>query len=347
LPDEVRSHINRFPNDLQDVDSILLTCLSFEAGWRQLFEVVRFYEGAAAKSWRQLEVIINDIQQGIDSDDFASINRRLHHRCNRGLQRLTFETAFEQHWKSQSRRPMVCLAHGDESECHDLLLDRLQHEILPGLLDVSVNDCVWSDPPSPRESVDKFWLALGRRLLNRRFNTPAESQEQILKELNRLGRPLLVRLQWYSEQFGPSRTNGLANFMQFWESWPALPENRMVICALSLVYSNTKDALSRLTFWQKSPADRLKEWVKEYEEGIQPAPGFSFSVLPELGLVEHHEAKRWCDYLDPERREYVKDQVIDFFNGRDNHPIDMRTLVKELRKFLAETTPSAQSPNRS
>src|SRR5262245_17245632 len=64
LPDEVRSRINRFPNDLQDVDSILLTCLSFEAAWRQLFEVIRFYEGAAAKSWRQLESVINDIEQG-------------------------------------------------------------------------------------------------------------------------------------------------------------------------------------------------------------------------------------------------------------------------------------------
>jgi hypothetical protein len=102
-----------------------------------------------------------------------------------------------------------------------------------------------------------------------------------------------------------------------------------------------------LTFWQKSPTDRLKEWVKEYEEGVQPAPSFSLSVLPELGSVEHHEAKRWCDYLGPERREQVKDQVIDFFKDRNNRPIDMRTLVKQLRKFLAETNPSAQSHNRS
>jgi hypothetical protein len=286
-------------------------------------------------------------ERGLDSTDHASHLHRLHHRCNRSPQRDSFEMAFDLYRESLARRPFVCVVHGDESECHDLMLDRLQHEILPGLLDVSVNDCVWSEPPSPKDSVDKFWIALGKRLLNKRFNTAAESQEQILKELDRLGRPLLVRLQWYSEQFGSPQTNGLANFMRFWESWPALPENRLVICALSLVYSDTKDARSRLMFWQKSPADRLKEWVKEYEEGVQAAPSFSLSVLPELGPVEHHEVKRWCDYLDPERRERAKDHVIEFFEHRKNRAIDMRALVKELRKFLAETKPSAQSPNRS
>jgi hypothetical protein len=278
---------------------------------------------------------------------FESLTRRLHHRCNRSAQTLAFETAFEQHWKSQSRRPLVCLAHGDESECHDLLLDRLQHEILPGLLDVPIAECVWKEPPNPKGSIDEFWTGLGRSFLKERFKTAAETREQILKELDRPGRALLVRLQWYSEQFGSARTNGLANFMQFWENWPALSENCLVICALSLVYSNTKDVRSRLTFWQKSPADRLKDWVKEYEEGVQPALSFSLCVLPELGSVEHHEAKRWCDYLDPDRREQVKDQVIDFFKDRNNRPIDMRTLVKQLRKFLAETNPSAQSHNRS
>jgi hypothetical protein len=122
-------------------------------------------------------------------------------------------------------------------------------------------------------------------------------------------------LQWYSEQFGSARTNGLANFMRFWESWPALPKNCMVICALSLVYSDTKDWLSRLTFSRKSPTDRLKGLVKEYEKGIQPTPSFSLSVLPELEPIDYREVTRWCDYLDRERREEVKDQVIDFFRA--------------------------------
>jgi hypothetical protein len=345
LPDEARPRIKRFPDDLRDVNSIVRACLEFEGAVQRLFKVVHFHEGDSVH-WRRLELLISELEQGIDPIDPASHAHRLHHRCNRSPQRDSFEMAFDLHQESRARRPFVCLVHGDESECHDLMLDRLQHEILPGLLDVSVNDCVWSEPPSPKDSVDKFWIALGKRLLNKRFNTTAESQEQILKELERLGRPLLVRLQWYSEQFGQWQANGLDNFMRFWESWPALPENRQVICALSLVYSNAKDASSRLMFWRKSPTYRLKEWVKEYEKGAQPAPSFSLSVLPELELVEHHEAKRWCDYLDPERREQVKDQVIDFFKGRNNRPIDMRTLVKELKTYLDQTKPSAQSLNR-
>lgn len=345
LPDNIRSRIKRSQNPRHDVLSIMNTCLEFQDGLESFMEIVEGFEGKLLR-WQE-ELLIGEIERGLNSIDPPSHLNRLYLRCNRGPQCNSFETAFDLHRESMARRPMVCLVHGDESECHDMILDRIQSEILPGLLEVSVNNCVWSNPPSPKDSADKFWLALGRRFLDRRFNTLAESQEQILKELDRLNRPLLVRLQWYSEQFEPARTNGLANFMQFWESWPPLPENRMVICALSLVYSDTKDALSRLAFWQKSSAGRLKEWVKEYEKGKQPAPGFSLSVLPELAPVEHHEAKRWCDYLDPERREHVKDQIIGFFKGRDNRPIDMRTLVKELRKFLAETTPSALSHNRS
>jgi len=336
LSEEARPHIKRFPDDLEDMNSIVRTCLEFEGALEQFFEVVRFYEGDNVH-WRRLESLIKELEKGLDSSDPASHPNRLHHRCNRSPQRDSFETAFDQHRQSRARRPFVCLVHGDESACHDLMLDRLQHEILPGLLDISVTDCFWSEPPSPKDSVEKFWIALGKRFLNKRFNTVAESKAQVLKELDILGRPLLVRLQWYSEQFVEDQTNGLANFMKFWESWQELPENSLVICALSLVYSNTKDARSRLMFWKESPADRLKEWVKECRKGLLPAPSFSLSVLPELGPVEHHEAKRWCDYLDPDRREQAKDHIIEFFERRKNRAIDMRTLVRELKTFLAET----------
>ncbi|MEP7342192.1 MAG: TIR domain-containing protein [Acidobacteriota bacterium] len=295
----------------------------------------------------ELKRIISEPERVMTPSDLASRTHRLHHRCNRGPQSVAFETAFDQHLKSRAHRPLVCLVHGNESECPDLMLDRIQHESLRDLLDASAHDCFWQDPPAPNDSVENFWLALGKRFLNKRFKDKAESQKQILKELDDLGRPLLVRLEWYPEQFSASRTNGLANFVQFWESWPVLPENRLVICALSLVYSESKDARSRLAFWRKSPAEQLKEWVTEYQQGQQPAPSFSLAVLPELEPVKHHEAKGWCDYLAPEHKEQVKDQIIEFFERRQNRAVDMRTLVKELKSLLANTQPSAQFPNRS
>src|SRR5262249_32639324 len=150
------------------------TCLLFEVALQQFFEVVHYHEGDSIH-WRHLELLISEIEQGIGTVDPGSHAHRLHHRCNRSPQRDSFETAFDQHRESRAHRPLVSLVHGDESECHDLMLDRLQYEILPGLLDVSVNGCFWSEPPNPKDSVDKFWIALVKRFLNKRFNTAAES----------------------------------------------------------------------------------------------------------------------------------------------------------------------------
>ena len=273
--------------------------------------------------------------------------RRLHHRCNRGPQSTAFEKAFDRHLKSRARSPLVCLVPGNEAECPDLMLDRIQHESLRELLETPVIECAWKEPPAPTEAVEKFWLALGKCFLKKRFDTEAESRERILKELENLSSPLLVRLQWYAEGFGASRTNGLANFMKFWESWPPLPENRLVVCAVSLVYSETKDLRSRMTFWRKSPAEQLKEWVTEYETGRQPAPSFSLAVLPELEPVKHHEAKGWCDFLAPDHREQVKDHLIEFFDKRQNRAVEMRTLVRELKTLLANLNPPTQFSDRS
>ncbi len=272
---------------------------------------------------------------------------RLHQRCNRTAQTDAFEDTLRQHRNAQPHRPLLYLIHGDESECHDLLLDRLKGEILPEELNCSITDCLWNNPPHPQSSVNKFWLSLGKHLLNRRFDPTIESHQQIQQELARLGGPLLVRLQWYSDQFGQAQTNGLANFLQFWESWPPLPEHCLVICTLSLVYAESKAALSRLTFWRQSPSDRLKEWVKELADHEQPTPSLSLSVLPELEPVAHHEAKRWCHDLDVTRRDHVMDGVVEFFQRRDNRPIDMRTLAKELKKLLADKELSIQSSGQT
>jgi exonuclease VII small subunit len=109
LPVEVRPRINRYPSDLQDVDSIVCTCLSFEAALQEFFEVVHFHEGDSIH-WRRLELIISELEQGIDPIDSASRAHRLHHRCNRSPQRDSFEMAFDRHRESRARRPLVCLA---------------------------------------------------------------------------------------------------------------------------------------------------------------------------------------------------------------------------------------------
>ncbi len=271
---------------------------------------------------------------------------RVHHRCNRGPQAEAFEKALERHAERFPDRPMIALIHGEEAECPDLFLDRLQDEILPELLDLPLDKFFWGEPPGPGDSHQRFWKELGKQWLGRRFDAEAAARDAVLGEISLRGGHFLIRLQWYAEKFSSAQSEGLANFLRFWEGWPPLPENRKVICALSLVYSAAKDTRSKLLFWQKSPAERLREWVKE-REGDEAAAGL-LAVLPELRPVEHYEAKEWCDaHLASHHREEVKERVIEYFQGRQNQSVQMQTLVKELKSYLRPGPEPAQHSDRS
>lgn len=279
----------------------------------------------------------------------APPDNALYLRCNREKLREEFLETLQTHRQERPYRPLFCLIHGRRFDCHDDFLARLKSEILPSRYDAKLYDFHWKQPPAPQSTTKKFWLRFDEDWLKTKANSLEESRARIQTELAKLNGPLLVRLQWHSPEFGSAQTNGLLNFLNFWQDWPDLPEQSPVICALALVYAETRAApdtpLTRWAFWRKAAPDPVGEWVAQLaapQQQIFPAPNFSFKVLERLKMVEYHEVARWCSDDEVRRVRDLTDEVIEIFKCSDNQPIEMHALTKVLKKLLAGEPLSAE-----
>ncbi len=329
LTSDAARRINRLPNTRQDVESIVTTCSNYPGALEELLDVVNAQEGNSY-SWQKLLEVIRQIEQGIDPDAAASVNHRLHQRCNRSEQREAFEKAFEKHFRTDPGFPLICIVHGDELECHGDFVTRVKGEILSELYDGKVTDWLWV-APSPRSAVDRFWLDLGKVHLNRRFDSAEQCRERIQQELVNLSGLLLVHLEWLSENFEGDEETGLANFIQFWEAWHPI-ENCRVVCVLSLKYQQSKEKSSGLAFWRKPLNKRLREWVTDLHKQSQTKHWLV--VLPELHAVKRHEAEEWSKHRDVLSVRDIRDEVSDLFRQNNDNPIRMKILSGELKKLL-------------
>lgn len=330
LTSDAAGRINRHPNTRQDVESIITTCNNYPGALDELLDVVKAQEGNSYSCQALLEVI-RKIEQGLDLDTLASVNHRLHQRCNRSEQREAFEKAFEKHFGADPKLPLICIVHGDELECHCDFVTRVKGEILSELYDGRVTDWPWV-APSPRSAVDRFWLDLGKAHLMRRFDSAKQCRERIQQELVNLSGLLLVHLEWLSENFEGDEETGLANFIRFWEGWHPVPEKCRVVCVLSLKYQQSKEKSSGLAFWRKPLNKRLREWVTDLRE--QSKTKHWLVVLPELHAVKRHEAEEWSKHRDVLSVRDVRDEVSDLFRQNNDAPIRMKILSGELKKLL-------------
>jgi hypothetical protein len=173
LPVDLRSRINRFPNDQADVDSIVRACLSFRGALDRLLEIVYYHEGGSLGA-QLLEQVVSEIRSKLAAPDQASApvaqlppeiaevtpdpraqpsqHLLLPYLCNRSAQEEELKKRWREHRDNRPRRPFLAVIHGDEYECHDMFIERLLTELLPGLLNlnVSLEPFYWYESPSPK-----------------------------------------------------------------------------------------------------------------------------------------------------------------------------------------------------
>src|SRR5262245_8474365 len=148
LPVGVRHRIARFPEDQRDVDSIVRTCLSFSRAFEQLLEIVYYHEGGSLHA-QQLEQVVSEIKAKLveavqvealvaphlpeKAESIQALRAHPSHHllpylCNRSAQEERLKKVLREHHDT-SMRPLLCVIHGDEYECHDMFIERLRTEL--------------------------------------------------------------------------------------------------------------------------------------------------------------------------------------------------------------------------
>ncbi len=334
LPADVRFNITPQPSHKQDVDGIVRTCQKYPGALEQLLEVVHYNEGDSIP-WKRIEEVIENILAATGNRKSDETHRFLPYLCNRSVQKDELRDALQLHKQTRPQRPLVCFIHGSERECHDQFLERLHKDIFPDLLQLkaALRECFWTEPPAPQSKLQKFWFSLCDKLLSPLPDSVEACGDKLKQELASLERPLFIQLQWLTENCADSN-DLFNNFLQFWESWPDLPPNRIVICCVSVQYQQSKDTPPKFTIWKKqSPNDLLRRRVQEL--GGRSFEKVSLVVLKELQAISRGEAQDWAKH--PKVRSAFQippEQIFAIYRANQDTALAMEELAPQLTRLL-------------
>jgi hypothetical protein len=222
--------------------------------------------------------------------DYRPAVRELEILIDREAQVASFEVSYSQ--LQESRRPVLCIIHGDRDQWHDALLARLTRLTLPRLVRASEREFI-GEPVSvdfpPRSKNDDFRQSIVREF-SRLLDRAPGSEQDLIRELTPPGRITMVAVRLRSQD----KAGQLLEFCRFWDSWPELPSKTSLLVWLLVIYDPPKPGIfAKLSQEQRNR--RLRNEVKRVEDEMHGA-----IVLPSLSSVSLHDLLAWHDqYVEP------------------------------------------------
>ncbi len=192
--------------------------------------------------------------------------------------------------KNQSRRPFICIVHGDEFECHDMFLDRLLRDMLPNLLhpDTTFKDFLM---PWPEGVIKQDPAKIVRKYLaNALVGNSAASTEEMFAEISR-HEMVMVHTHLMTKNWEGAAPELAKEFMVLWSRWPDhAPGHRLIICVF-VKYQRPE----RQGFLQRRKIKSLNEEIRRFltELDFSSYDQLHGVVLPELCAISRSEVEDW------------------------------------------------------
>ena len=272
--------------------------------------------------------------------DFKWRGQLLPYLINRERQERKLTNAIQAH--SDKSRPLLCFIHGNDNECQDKFIEKLQAVILPGLepesnrnsIKASRFDCGDNIDPHIEELHDSMRFSLGKKLLN----NPYAQLEEIAQAVVREQRLVLLYTSMYTKDWQDAgRIKLFKHFIQFWANWPHLPtQNYYLIICISFHYT----AIEKYPFWYdwlKKPTlnQEIRQAFNEQIEKILQQHQVNGVILPELNSLEIKHVKIWAEEYLRECKDEIIPQIQKLFSSSE-HRIPMGQLVEHLKQIQQE-----------
>lgn len=211
---------------------------------------------------------------------------------DRDPQRDELDEALKQFKQQHSKRPIVCILHGDEKQGHDSFIHRLQEEILPQFLGIEEGNVKKYRLPWPTRQ-SEFGRQLERNLLS---EYKAESLDDFNDFLAKIPAPALIHAQCYTSDWQAQGLQILDAFLEFWQAWPDLAINQILIVCLCVSYHLEED----LDFFSKRKRRSLNQKICKHLEDLSISKRKKFdrlitTVLPKLDNISCTQAEDWAD----------------------------------------------------
>jgi len=313
-------------------------------------------DGRAVTSWPIRDEAFADIAKGISGviekihagngftsnemddtpDEELSIPRLLPYLCNRSQQERELSDALQRHQRENPRRPFVCIIPGDDGECHQEFLDRMELTAIPRMLNLESKHLSMEEHQLPwaanrvneQACIQAFTHSVARTLVG----DGNASMDEVMKSLAANEKPLVFVSHLLTEDFVESDTKLLTAFLKFWETWPALPPGRTLISCVCLKYQRF-DSMSWLTKWRMNRLDdRLRAQVNSLD--FSALPNVDGVVLSELKAIRRTDAEDWTRIQAVRAFCQIQEREIRALYQQPEDLIPMEKLAEQLRDLV-------------
>jgi hypothetical protein len=176
---------------------------------------------------------------------------------------------------------------------------------------------------------------LGERLCHDTFASIEEVAQAVMHEQRLV---ILSTNFCYQDWQRGKGINMIHGFLDFWEDWPNLVNQKhLILVCLTVNYqTNAKISLLRRLFKTSSPHQEIREAFANLEKNLNRP---NVVVLPELVSVEQQQVENWarvdaqecCDNVDE-----ILLKIQELFKKRATQRMAMQPLAVELKKMLRE-----------
>ena len=198
------------------------------------------------------------------------------------------------------QRPLACLIHGDEYECHSDFINRLKEVSLPRIIEY------WQPGKMRQNSVMKYRMkfplasldesnwegVLWEELAEATTGNPHSPRERVVNFISQHKLAVMLDIPLLAGNLEGTTPNRIDYLFKFWDAWPDLPEGLLLGVFLSVKYQKRRERrrnwlLSLLR--TQSPSDELRSYVSMLDFGrFEKLYGV---CLPELRAIPQSEAE--------------------------------------------------------
>jgi len=277
--------------------------------------------------------------EGTEGQPRPPIPPALPYLSNRSKQRDDIEEIMTKCKNAAEGRPIVCIIHGNETECHDKFLEKMRDYLLPDLLNLETKEnsiglkrIKWAEPDKHlHKRIERMQGEIAKRLTGS-IGTDAQEVVQSINDQKRL-------IIYFSLQTARWQANEEALIRELFEYWNTLPDlvaGHRVFILLCIKYADTKE----LPFFKKMKYNKLKQNARRFIEslGSKPYADLCNGVLRELKAVEYPELDDWImeyasSYCDTVR---LKIEINKYYKEKKMAGVPMDVLAIKLKELLSK-----------
>jgi len=301
------------------------------------------------------------------ADPKASSNKvppLLPYMPDRNQQERELAKAVKKHLDQAHLKPLICILHGDQYQCHVEFLDRLIDSYFFEQIGLCSSDesikrkpIEWPNDLDRNKMKDlESWLCndLAKKFLNYNNSTKEEINQFFCKSPS----PALINIQLLTENW-QKQGDILNELLSFWHNWPKLTSGNKIIIFLLVKYQTGKKSSSQkfilkrfLGYWinyfkYKNCQSKNKKIQAELEklskENFKQFSGLSGIVLPQLTGITLSDVYNWVARDDVKKvfgekitEDSIMAKIDEIFLNHDT--ISMRHLAQELTELLKDFT---------